>query len=74
MDLTDSNFLLIADAINAVHAGKWQSYVSTVNARKPLGLDFSDIYHSSILVSRGISLSGSNVLELGGALPSQICF
>ena len=70
----DSNFQLVTDTILSIHAGHWQSYVSKVNTIKPFGLDFSDIYHSSILVSRGISFPDSNVLELGGALPPKYVF
>ena len=74
MASSDNLFQLVTDTILSIHAGQWQSYVQKVNQIKPFGLDFSDIYHSSILASRGISLSNANVLELGGALPPNYVF
>ena len=65
---------LILDTQRSIFANSWQPFVSTINSLKPLGLDFSDIYHSTILSSRGIHLSNSSVLELGGALSPSYVF
>ena len=65
---------LILDTQNSILSNSWRPFVSKLNSLKPLGLDFSDIYHSTVLPSRGIHLSNSSILELGGALPPSYVF
>jgi len=69
---TDSQ--LLDYAIQQIRAGDHQSIIQTINSKRPLGLDFSDIFH---FIRAGQLLNGfhsKRVLELGGALPPAFLF
>ena len=74
MIISSSDSQLLDYAIQQIKAGGHQSIVQTINSKRPLGLDFSDIYHFIRADKLLNGFQSKRVLELGGALPPAFLF
>jgi len=67
--------LLVDQVIQKIKTnGSYKDIVSLVNNQRPLGLDFSDIYHFVRAEQQVGGFQYKNVLELGGALSPSFLF
>ena len=65
---------LVKEFINSYNNGNFNDFLPVIEERKPYGLGFGSLYHSIHCNNKMVSFYGKNVLEMGGALPSEYVF